>query len=229
MASDQIHAGFVRNRRFLVAVSIGLACVKLLDLHFTKVNVLGNEAGINNQAFVGVLEWILWLWALAQYTVWFNDVGAATALRQAISDHCERSLGERVAAEPIPQWTKADTANELRNRNAVFRGLPDDAFKYQATYMQTHGDGKALDRAADIQVVAVMRLPDQRGEDRSAARRFERVITADEWNSQWAVSRRHMLLHSRFLLEYFAPFAIAALPVLAVTGPILVHMVCQLI
>jgi hypothetical protein len=221
MAGDQIHAGFVRNRRFLVAVSIGLSCVKLLDLHFTKVSVLGNEAEIHNPSYVSILEWVVWGWALAQYSVWFNDIGAARQLRQAIVDDCEQTLGERVETEPIPQKTKTSLAGEIRNRH---RPLSDDQFKYVARYARMHGDGKHIERAADIEAIAVVRLPDQDGEDRAGPNRFERVISPEEWDEQWKVSRRTVLLRSRFLLEYFAPYMIAVFPLMATTVPILVQL-----
>jgi len=229
MTTDHVHAGFVRNRRFLVAVSVGLACVQLLDLNFTQVSVLGNQALIHNQALVGVLEWILLVWALAQYTVWFNDVGAARELRQAISDHCERSLGERVAREPIPDWTRNDVINHLKSNQSVAQALPEDQLKFRASYMQMHGDGKIIERAADIEVMAILRLPHQRGEVQSPKWRFERVITADEWDNQWKVSRRAVLIRSRFIPEYFAPFALALVPVVITAGPVVIRTTRQLI
>jgi hypothetical protein len=227
MANNHVHAGFVRNRRFLVAVSVGLACVKLLDLNFTQVSVLGNQAVIHNQALVGVLEWILLGWALAQYTVWFNDVGAARELREAITDHCERSLGERVAREPIPKRIKAAAFQDLVNQEPAVAALPAEQLKFQPTYKEMHGDGLNRDRAADIEAVAFFRLPEQRGEFHSARHRFERVITPEEWDSQWKVSRRAVLFRSRFLLEYFAPFCLALLPIVITAGPILIRAVHQ--
>jgi hypothetical protein len=216
----QIEAGFVRNRRFLIGVIIGLACVKLLDLHFTNISLLGNQAAINNQSYVSIFEWVIWLWALAQYSVWFNDVGASRQLRQAIIDDCERTLGRRVATEPIPEKTKSSLMGEIRNRHPY----RDDQFKYIASYARMHGDGIQIDRAADIEATAVVRLPDQDGEDRAGPNRFERVISHEEWDAQWKSSRRKVLLGSRFLLEYFAPYMIAVLPLLATAVPVVVQL-----
>lgn len=224
MASAQVHAGFVRNRRFLIAVSIGLACVKWLDLHFTKISILGNEAEIQNQALVSILEWTVWAWACLQYVVWFNDVGAAAKLRRAIVAECERRLGQVVEKEPLPDWVLAHTTEEIRNRQPVLPPLTNDKFRYEATYTGMHGSSEKI---ADIQVVAVTRVPDQFYEERSSALRFERVITAEEWKNQWRMSQRHVLLTRRFVLEYFAPFVIALLPVLAAALPVVIGMLLQ--
>jgi hypothetical protein len=207
--SEQLNAGFVRNRRFLIVVSIALACANVLGLRFTQLNILGNVASINNPERVALLGWAVWAWAVAQYCVWYKDIGAWRAFRQAIIDDCEQKLGRRVATEKIPDWVKETLRKEVTPQAPAELA---NAVRYTAVFQGMHGDGKTLARAADIVASAHIRLPDQRGEVSGQKLRFEREIQPNEWRRCLANSTVNVLLTRRFALEYFAPFLIALLP-----------------
>ena len=211
MDNEHIRAGFVRNRRFLIAVSIALACFNVLGMRFTELTIVGNTATIDHPEYVTPLAWIVWGWAFAQYIVWYRDVGAWREFRQAIVHNCEQRLGRKVATEPIPQWLTTQLLNELRPSLPSGPTLPD--IRIIAEFSRIHGDGERVERAADIEASAYARLPEQRGEARVGPVRFEREIGASEWREYMVASSVWVFLTRRFTLEYFAPFLIGAMPV----------------
>jgi hypothetical protein len=100
----QLETGFVRNRRFLLAASVGLACMNVLKLDFTQINILGNVATIKDPSKVYLIAWIIWGWALAQYIVWFIDVGASRSFWLAVRLHAKESLGRlKVHTTEVPK------------------------------------------------------------------------------------------------------------------------------
>ncbi|HWG75567.1 MAG TPA: hypothetical protein VN660_02105 [Steroidobacteraceae bacterium] len=211
MAEDRVHAGFVRYRRFLIAISIALACLDVLGLKINQLTLLGNTAPIAHPERVAMLAWIVWAWALLQYLVWFHDVEAWRDFKQAIVKDCETRLGNRLAGEAIPMWLKGQLRAEFASRHASPDRL--ENIRYVTAYSAVHGDGIRRERAADILATAYIRLPDHKGEDQTSQVRFEREILTKEWRNQYIISLLRILITSRFIPEYFAPFAIAFVPV----------------
>jgi hypothetical protein len=210
MNNEHMHAGFARNRRFLIAVSLALACVSVLGLRFTELTILGNTAPIDHPEYVTPLAWIVWAWAFAQYIVWYRDVGAWREFLQAVVDDCEQRLGRKVASEPIPQWVEVDLRSNLGPSLPASQDR--STIRVVAEFARMHGDGVRVVRAADIEASAYARLPEQRGEARAGPIRFEREIGAGEWRKHMVGGAVRVFLTRRFTLEYFAPYLIGAMP-----------------
>jgi len=212
MNQDKLYEGFTRNRRFLIAVSVALAAISLLDLRFTQISLFGNSADIRNADRVAVLEWIVWAWAFAQYLVWFRDVGAWRDFRNAIEEDTSGSLGRDVEGEEPPDWVKEKLLGQLMTKLgqvAPVMGVRDFVPKF--TSMQLLG--RDVGRVANVEVTAIMRQPDDTGYTIAEMIRIERVIEPSRWRRRARLSTISVILTRRFTLEYFAPFAIACVPV----------------
>jgi hypothetical protein len=128
MNQDKLYEGFTRNRRFLIAISVALAAISLLDLRFTQISLFGNSADIRNAHRVAVLEWIVWAWAFAQYLVWFRDVGAWRDFRNAIDEDTAGSLGRDVEGEEPPDWVKEKLLGQLMTARSSCAGNGREGF-----------------------------------------------------------------------------------------------------
>ena len=204
-----MRAGFVRNRRFLIAVSVGLATFNVLGLHFDQISILGSTASVQHPERIAFLAWIVWAWALAQYIVWFRDLGALSEFRAAVCDDCALYIGKRAETDRLPDWL----ANQLRDELAQKLQTARDVLKiaYVPKFVDVTGDARVLGRTANILVTALARTANNYTES-TGALRYERPISASEW--RWAMARAwvQVLVTRRFTLEYFAPFPIALLP-----------------
>jgi hypothetical protein len=211
MDREKLQAGFVRNRRFLIAASLALAFTQLLGMQFKQVSLLGNSSEIPHPEQVNWIIWIIWAWAFAQYTVWYRDVGGWSEFRSAVADACAKHLGEAAARKPLPLWLKTQIGDQGW-QNTPYGDLRDQ-IKYHSYFTGIEGDGKGKARVANIVTHAYVRLPEQRGQTKSPDIRFEVEIADKEWRRYSRIATIKILLTSRFLLEYFAPFFIGSLPI----------------
>ena len=216
MAEQNLEAGFVRNRRFLIAASVGLACVNLLGLTFSKVNIFGNEADIHNPHWIYAIAWIVWVWAFAHYVVWYRDIRAWESCRDAIVADCWEQLGKRAALGEPPEWIKSELDRKLydqRNEQQLYYPLT-EAIEYLRRHEAARSDPFVRSqKTVNVFVTASTLLPDDRGHLVTGESRYEVPVSNDEWRRQLRRSMLTVLLTRRFTLEYFAPFAIGALPV----------------
>jgi hypothetical protein len=150
MDNEKLQAGFVRNRRFLIGASLALAFTLLLGIQFKQISFLGNSGDVPHPEQVIWIIWVVWAWSLAQYIVWFRDVGAWQEFRSAVSGACTKHLGEEAAKKPLPQWLETQLglirnlgrtgahvklrANALEARE----GLRDDEAELPATSCSEH-------------------------------------------------------------------------------------------
>lgn len=211
MDSEHLNAGFVRNRRFLIVVSFGIALVQILDLHFRQIIILGNVADLDHPERVMLIAWVLWGWALAQYIVWLRDVAAFTEWKQSIDESCSRSIGKELANEPLPAAVKSRLERDLFQQIPTHT-LDTSLIRYTRTYIGIHGDGSVRDRAVDIQAHAFFRLPENQGEA-IADIRYEKIVVIRAWRWRYWRQIVWVSVSQRFVLEYIAPFLIAFLPV----------------
>ncbi len=207
--SEEIRAGFTRARRFLIAISLALACFKVLELDFTQVSILGNSATIKRPEQVIVLIWIAWIWAVVQYLVWFRDVGGWSEFVRASTEDCIQRIGRKALLEPIPEWLKKQLADDLGKR---LQHTSNGAIGYSVSYKDVNGGGQTTDWALQMYAEAHVRS-DNHYLEVAGPVRFERPIPRDEWQRHLRRSMILALLTRRFIPEYFAPFAIALLPV----------------
>jgi hypothetical protein len=214
MDNEKLQAGFVRNRRFLIGASLALAFTLGLGIQFKQISVLGNTADVPHPEQVIGIIWVVWAWSLAQYIVWFRDVGAWSEFRGAVSDACAKHFGELAAAQPLPQWLVDQLSEQVRSqlRNSQYGDLT-SKIQFYSWFSAIEGDGKRKVRVANVLSQAYVRLPDQSGQAASPDTRIEVEISDADWRKYSRVATVRVLLTSRFFLEYFAPFLIGSLPV----------------
>lgn len=214
MDKEKLQAGFVRNRRFLIAASLALGFTELLGMQFKQVSLLGNSADIPHPEQVDWIIWVVWAWSLAQYIVWFRDVRAWQEFRGVVSDACAKHLGEAAAKKPLPQWLITQLGEQAWQsiQNSPYSELREQ-IKFHSWFASIEGDGKGKARVANIVTHAYVRLPEQRGQAKSPDTRIEVEIADEDWRRYSRIATIKILITSRFLLEYFAPFVIGSVPV----------------
>jgi hypothetical protein len=214
MELKDIQAGFTRARRFLIAISLAISLTKMLAIPFTQINILGNVATIPHPEQVGWIFWIAWFWAIYQYLVWLKDAGAWGEFRAAVNDACAKHLGEAAAKIPMPERLRNELKANLFGKLGSAQGIsPSADVKFCQRFYSFVGDGKNKPRVANVVADAFIRLADQRGEATAGETRYEVEISEDEWRRRNWDKTIKVLLTSRFIPEYFAPFVIGLLPV----------------
>jgi hypothetical protein len=201
---EHIRAGFTRSRRFLVAISLGLTLFYAVGLKVNHVSILGNDAEIERPEAVQWLVWIVWAWALAQYVVWFHDVEAWSEFQAAARARAVRTLAEDLTRHPLPEWLQQSLHTDVTNRS----GEPIAGYTASQQFVRLRPDGKA-----DIEGSAIAYLSNEKGEVTAGPVRFVREVDLQTWRSNRRVAYIYVMVTSRYFVEYFAPFVIAAIPV----------------
>ena len=75
MADSDLDSGFVRQRRNLILISLGLLASLHYGLTFEKINLLGNETSLPGSRPVAGLLWWFWGYFLWRYWTAFMDIG----------------------------------------------------------------------------------------------------------------------------------------------------------
>jgi hypothetical protein len=149
MDADKLHAGFVRNRRFLIAVSFALAAFHVLGLKFSQITHLGNTATLLHPERVELLGWCIWAWAFVQYVQWFRDVGAWIEFCETVASDCSQVLGQRKCNEyVVPDWAKIKVSE---NWGELPPGTQTSVV-YLKRFSKINGDGRDVPRWADIEI-----------------------------------------------------------------------------
>ena len=78
--SPDTDAGFIRQRRNLIIVSLALLGALHYGLTFEKINILGNESKLPNSASVASLLWWFWAYFLWRYVTAYFDLGSTPAI-----------------------------------------------------------------------------------------------------------------------------------------------------
>ena len=212
MTPEQIASGFSRYRRFLIAVSVAMTFVTLLDLDFEKVSLLGNEATIRNPSRVILIGWFIWAWAIVQYVLWYRDIGAWAQIRAATRIDCNSRLQLLMVKRPVPNWLESSLMTTLRQTAGS---------NFELEKITLHVEGaRDIDPIGPQKIIAVhmfasatSRLPDQRGEIKAGPARYEADVTPEEFSQCNRRAWLSVLFTRSYVFEYLAPFAIGVLPI----------------
>jgi hypothetical protein len=99
---DLLYSGFVRRRRYLIAISVSVALVKYLGLELPEIDVLGNKAVVHHPERVIQVGYVLWIIALWVYVQWFNDYGAGLKSRAAYNEKRQELLLRAMQTDEPP-------------------------------------------------------------------------------------------------------------------------------
>lgn len=195
-----VHAGFVRQRRSVVAVSLALVFVHTAGLSFTKLNLFGNEVGLADPRAASIALWLAWLYFLLRYYQYFRDVP-------------EKGRGAYLSR--LHDLVKAAAFQEYKQRSiAETEDLPLNA---APEFTQQRLD--ALERTGDLWHYKVLGYMSWQTPGVSNSRQQpERDIYIHGPRVTLAKVRAaiHVVLHTRFFTEFYLPFAVAAAPVVLV-------------
>ncbi len=72
--SDHIREGFVRQRRSLIAASLGLLLYVSSGIRLDAINVLGNTFSIARPALVPTALWVAWGYFFLRYYQYLRDL-----------------------------------------------------------------------------------------------------------------------------------------------------------
>ena len=214
---DSAYEGFTKRRRFLIGVSLGLAAAGFLGLRIEEINVVGNKAAVGNPANVAILGYVVWLWALATYVQWFNDYGAWERTRSAFivrrDNLLRKAIDKSEANTPRLEEFRAPI-KAMAASSANSRGLLVDQLRFDM-----RADAIQRDRSDHLVAVCVMRawLPtDPNGwADYGSASYYNVPIGRVNLIAKSIRATLALVISTRYLTEYFAPFLIAAIPLLS--------------
>jgi len=222
-----LDVGFNRNRRFLIAVSLGLACAHYLNLTIDKVSILGNEAVVKNEDRVEMLVIAVWIWAWVKYCLWFHDVGAwgeiANKAQMRLQDRLQEWGRDQQMPVEVRDWlvTDADSqtnGSDWQQRDHRFmvnvRGVSGDPFGHAITVIHLTG--------------TLLRTTDQINSYTSRDREYTLSLDSDIYRSFRRRAFAHTLFTRRYFVEYLAPFIIGAAPLFAWSGSAYSWIVDQL-
>ncbi len=197
--ANDIQAGFIRQRRNLMIVSLVLLFAESAELTIQELNIFGNVLHLAHPATVTYALWIGWAYWLWRYYVYFHDLGD-----KGLKGAHLRRLDKTVI--PI----------------ALFQ------LKRDKEFMESLGvEGKAKLYADSNMVSMYRRSPWKyviKITVQAASRRGDKVtyreIGLESYvvNTRWLLALAHIrawadvLLRTRLLSEYFLPYAVAAAP-----------------
>lgn len=99
--SDDIRAGFIRQRRMLFAASLFLAVSDYLGLSIDQISFLGNSVTPARPERLLQLLWLLWAYAVYRYAVFLHDLGDV-----GFVDALARNRGNAIRRAIFNQWKK---------------------------------------------------------------------------------------------------------------------------
>ena len=198
---SEIRAGFYRQRRCLIAASLGLLLLQSVGLTLDKISIFGNEFLIQRTELLSVALWVTYFYFLIRYYQHFHDLGD-TGINTMYNIRVNTGIGDWAYKKIKRDFLNSQDPD--KNKKYIFR-------KYESK--------KALidKRAAmiDISVSGEIITEKDRNISRSG---FD--INKTEYANWWIVYRiriqavGHIFIRTRLVTEYYLPFIVAAGPLL---------------
>jgi hypothetical protein len=202
---DSLYTGFVRRRRYLIAISVSVALVKYLGLTLPEIDVLGNKAIVHHPERVIQLGYVLWLIAFWVYVQWFNDYGAWLKSVAAYNETRQELLLRAMKTDnPAP----SDLVERLR------RETPAQGVLYKVTPANVFLDPDRGDRVY-YQVQGWQRLEPTGLQSVGGSAHFERDIPRGVLWSRNCLALLIVVTAKRYFSEFYAPFLVALLPLVS--------------
>jgi hypothetical protein len=219
MTDDPLYLGFTRRRQFLVAVSLALAAAGFLGLRIEEIDVVGNKAIVGNPGRIIFLGYLVWLWALWTYKQWFNDYRAWQKTRSAFIEIRDRrlikSLG-KIEADP----ERLKTIKGPMIQAAVSKFAPDGGRLADQLVFEVQAESIYRDKNNKLGAVCMVMCwqpsfpTGYQGFGQSD--RYSIPIKSSTHAVEASRAFVELVLSTRYITEYFAPFLIALLPLFAV-------------
>ena len=219
MSPESVYQGFVRQRRFLVGISLALAAAGYLGLSIKTVSVLGNAVEVAHPERVAGFAYIVWLWAIWRYVQWFVDCGAWQDTQQGFASTLERmlQLAMRSRAPAIPTGAQV----EIEGLATRFFKQHNVAAQPRLTYEAVPECTKHLD-GKPVSMTFLLTGHIREGEHISTVFgpvRMQVDIPTGVLRTRRVLAWLLVPLGRRYFSEYFAPFVIALFPLLPLIVP----------
>jgi len=220
MNDDPLYAGFVRRRRFLIAVSLALAAASYLGLRIDEVNVLGNRANVGHPELLSGVGAVVWLWAVWSYVQWFHDFKAWQQTQTAVvakrNQYLLRALrSPRAPPGQLNHFTEVrrQAVNLLPAREGM-TASPENVFvttQVDNIFANQNPGSKLL---ASCSLRAWLPLSPTGAESIGQAEAF--TLEIGKWLHRACAARAlaYVVVRTRYFSEFYAPFAVAAAPAL---------------
>jgi hypothetical protein len=217
MDAGSLYAGFVRQRRFLIVVSLALAAAGYLGLTLDKVDVLGNSAIIGRPDRVLWLGYICWGWALLRYIQWFNDCGAWAETKSAHVEAYQILIRRHAESADIPRHAIDEATAKTVVMLTVKDPVPPMIFRSETSQIRwLRRQPGQLGQPVAADLFAVAYIPVSPYDEQAMARGSYRIdLNQVRMKTLWLRASLQVALTKRHFLEYFAPYVIALLPLLA--------------
>jgi hypothetical protein len=207
---EWIRAGFVRQRRNLMLVSVALLAFQQVGAELHELNLLGNKIDLEHPLRVVVPLWLLWLYFGVRYYVYVRDLGDK-GFKSIMWKHHDR-LAQRAAARQLSKKLRPNVDGFVR---------PQWKITVHQLIAMANPTGARQFEASGLVMVTEPGTLKQQGQPFSgepvtlsaSTLRFPRIRGLG-----WA------MLHTHRGTEYVLPVAIAAMP-LAIELPGLVGLV----
>jgi hypothetical protein len=196
---DEHDAGFIRQRRNLMIVSLVLLFSEVSALSIGKLNIFGNEIEIDRPQSVNLALWIAslyWLWRFYQYSRPHIAGTLKGAIYQRVQEICLPTAvqvvlrGNPSLLEPFPDHP--EHRPDISIKTYTFWGhMPD--------YLEV---GLELNRSIRTSSVAVVQ----------GSGEFRIRITSGDLRKLRLRAWIHMIVHTRHFTDYILPYVLFGLP-----------------
>jgi hypothetical protein len=205
--TDDVRAGFIRQRRNLFVISLVLLFAQLADLTVNELDVFGTKIKIGSPVAVDFALWTAWVYWFIRYYVYFHDLGHKgfdveryKALTQLLEKDTDKLLAANLASQKDFQCSKKDIRVSYHTRHVgqttIEGGEPRWRVRVTNCSVTCNGANGPLASHPVYEVFVTNKL----------IARYKR-------KALW-----HVLIHTRLATEYGLPFVVAALPFLYFVG-----------
>lgn len=210
--SDDIRAGFIRQRRNLIAISLVLLFAQVAGITLEQVNLFGTEFRIANPTAVDIALWIAWFYWLWRYYVYYRDLGDKgfqsaqyERLLTVIAEKANELLRAEIAGKKNIECPKADIKVSCDNRNVGQTQVGTDATIWRIRFTNCVAKcGSVEEPIWDAAAYEVFIRDDQLA-------RYKRKAL---WRT---------IVHTRLASEYVLPYIIAAAPPVYLVGATIIE------
>lgn len=134
-----MNADFTRQRRNLIAFSVALTILYVLDVHVTTINLLGNSLDLKNPRAVYSLLWMTWAYFLYRYFVHARELvppSYGSRLQNRILKLLALAGEPRILEElrRSGQFEEAFSAQVTELRGMNLQGLGNSGMRYHYTF-----------------------------------------------------------------------------------------------
>lgn len=199
--TNEIHDGFIRQRKNLIAVSLLLIFAETSGIEINKINLLGNEVSLKNPNIVYIILWMALFYWFARYYQYFRnlkDKGFKTTFFESMD-----ALVSKIAFK------------NLFNDPNFIKTIEQEGKKHRAFSRKYHIYKRSLKHYEGAAEFLIGHVPDS-----GISKREKVIVEFPQLIIPLIRSFSHVLIHTRLFTEYISPFLFFLTPI--------IYKVCKL-